>query len=71
MQHRPLPALVLGPVALRLCHKPRHRPWRGRARAVDLMVWGKGGLMYVSELLKINLQYKHAQMLSLVLFLQQ
>lgn len=42
-----------------------------RARAVRLMVWGKGGLIHESEGLKINLQYKHSQMLSLVWSLQQ
>lgn len=43
----------------------------GRVRAVGLMVWGKGGLIHESGGLKINLQYKHYQMLSLVWSLQQ
>ena len=69
MPNRPLPALALGLGPVNLA-QPWHRPWRGRARAIWLMVWGKGGLIY-DEWVAINLQYKHAQMLSLVWFRQQ
>lgn len=62
-------ALGLGPGPVALAQALAYA--RAGARAVGLMVWGKGGLIYGSGVLKINLQYKHSQRLSLVLILQQ